>query len=416
MTQSSNNSNPLFIENFSYNHKGATSIDEIPGLFSSMPNLSKLSLGYNQLSNLKNIPTNLPKLTHLYLDHNNLASLGEYLLPYSQLECLDLDSNNVQDFSTLPSSLKILDVSNNQLTSFEISPENLPNLTYFHANYNKLAEIKDLTLDFSKITDLSLAHNRLRNLQRTPALPPMPQLKNLDISHNRMHNLQGLPADLPSLTRLWISDNQLTSLEGLPANLPALDYQQFSVAGNPLRTLSYLSPRMLAIVIRELPRLWDMNRVQLFQQAEKAKLRPKLTSAQWCDLEADLYFEPTKYHALGFTFHSPNPIYLHTHAEVLITKLSAKNPFLIPDPDQLNHPEFQELVAMYRRTPPELAYSYSQDPTTLTKIEIERLEHEGEYREREILETNAVDPADPILTAIRVRIQQRVGETTRILL
>lgn len=101
------------------------------------PNLTNLNLGSNNIRNLK-LPSSI---TNLNLYDNNLGQKNLIFPPY--LTMLNLRHNNLGDEGVaslnLPSSLKILDLSQNGIT--DVSSLNLPSsLTKLYLNRNQLGD------------------------------------------------------------------------------------------------------------------------------------------------------------------------------------------------------------------------------------------------------------------------------------
>ncbi len=95
-----------------------------------------------------------------------------------------------------------------------------------------------------KLKLLRIVKTHLISLQGLPK--SLPALTTLDIRDNPLPNLDYFPQDLPVIREIILVSNHLETLQGLP-NCPTLT--KLEVYQNPLRTLSYLSPHQIKLVL-----------------------------------------------------------------------------------------------------------------------------------------------------------------------
>lgn len=160
------------LPNLSTNHKLNSLSAEynlIPSLdLSLLPsNLTILSLGHNQLSNLPSQSGNNNQLMSVYLDNNMIAST---------------ESSFINDCASLVN----LDLSFNQLTSFDnVTFSGLPMLLQLNLNSNQISRID--TFGKFNLEQLSLANNLLNSDQiDKKAFDGIPYLYTLDLSRNNL--------------------------------------------------------------------------------------------------------------------------------------------------------------------------------------------------------------------------------------
>lgn len=227
--------------------------------FSSMRNLTELSLAHNHLNgsisstewkglsrlvnlDLRNnslngsIPLSLfdiPSLQQIQLSHNRFTSEFQELLNVSssRLNTLDLSSNNLQ--GQFPESvfrlksLKILSLSSNNFSgALELNViQQLTNLSSLDLSYNSLSILANGTSStlspFPQITTLKLAFCKLTTIPEF--LRNQTRLSYLDLSNNQIHGEIPIWIWKLDLLHLNLSSNFLVDLEGpLPKLSPSL--------------------------------------------------------------------------------------------------------------------------------------------------------------------------------------------------
>lgn len=121
------------------------------------------------------------------------------------LENMNITTLTEKDLDSL-TSLKLLRLSNNQLTSISI-PKTLNKLNWLFIDNNRLTSIK-ISSRLSKLIWINLANNRLRSFKIHSSLQ---NLVWLFLNDNQLKSLY-LPKTLDALSELRLNNNQLTSL------------------------------------------------------------------------------------------------------------------------------------------------------------------------------------------------------------
>merc|ERR1711936_324064 len=139
--------------------------------------------------------------------------------------------------SSLPSSVKVLELNSNRLSSLPKGLTDLPNLIHLSMGNNLLVQV---------------------------SLPPLPSLQQLDLSSNQMVDIpSSLP--LPSLAWLNLASNRLKTVPSLP--LPSL--LSLSLSGNPITSLPpnslSSSPSLASLNISHCPQLREVEEGALAQ-------------------------------------------------------------------------------------------------------------------------------------------------------
>ncbi|GIY21914.1 protein toll [Caerostris darwini] len=269
---------------FDISHNKLTSLP--PNLFERWSDLRKVVLSYNQLLHVDQLFLSTNP-TFIYLDHNNLTDLDSVLHPrMHNIETLQLSSNPfrrvtensfngkvnntrflyldhclIREFdvrhyrtlhimATLDLSYNLIEQVTNQSIQFGNSVEldftgnqikefnaELPyNVKRVYLNKNLLTSL-GRTLQFSQMTEVTMAYNRIQNLgsedfrgvhgvqdldlqgnvitsvERFTFTNIRKDLIYLDLSQNKIRILQGCVRYLSLLTSLNLTDNQIESFE-----------------------------------------------------------------------------------------------------------------------------------------------------------------------------------------------------------
>ncbi len=144
-------------------------------------------------------------------------------------------------------SLVTLDFSGRQLEEFVLddTDPSLDEVGRLNLSYNSLHNIPDcLSLSFSNLRELNVAHNNLRNFPLFLGL--FSHLRILNIAHNQLTSLPSSLRSLEHLENLDASHNRIQEVRGLPSGLRALD-----LANNNLR--------QWPAVLEALPRLFYLD-------------------------------------------------------------------------------------------------------------------------------------------------------------
>ncbi|XP_066287756.1 leucine-rich repeat and immunoglobulin-like domain-containing nogo receptor-interacting protein 2 [Branchiostoma lanceolatum] len=191
-----------------------------PGTFSNLPQLQKLHLSSNQITNIQpGTFSNLPLLQELRLDSNQIT----YIQPGA--------------FSNLL-LLQELRLSSNQITT--IQPDalsNLPQLQTLYLNNNKITTIQHgIFSNLLKLQELRLDSNQITTIQ-SGAFANLPKLQELHLNSNKMTTIQpGIFSNLPLLRELLLFSNQINTIQvGAFSNL--LQLQKLILSNNQITTI-----------------------------------------------------------------------------------------------------------------------------------------------------------------------------------
>ncbi len=148
-----------------------------------------------------------------------------------QLEKLDLSNDwkadDSQKLTQIPDEvfelthLKVLDLSDNQLSTLPESISNLSNLSELYLSKNQLRSLPESLGNLTSLNSLYLSENQLRSLPES--LGNLTSLNSLYLSENQLTNLPESIGNLTSLNSLDLSKNQLTNLPESIGNLTSLN-------------------------------------------------------------------------------------------------------------------------------------------------------------------------------------------------
>ena len=106
--------------------------------------------------------------------------------------------------------IKILNLSNNNLTQLPVEIGHLTQLTTLNLSTNKLTQLPVEIGQLTQLTTLHLSFNNLTNL--SVEIGQLTQLTTLNLMHNNLTQLPVEIGQLPQLTILYLSRNKLTHL------------------------------------------------------------------------------------------------------------------------------------------------------------------------------------------------------------
>ena len=145
------------------------------------------------------ISTN-PNIRKLNLSHQGLTEIPDEVYRLKQLRVLDLSYNNL---TAIPGAifklhhLRTLVISHNQVSSLPFALGTSP-IQDLIADYNNIDFILPITL--TGLRKLIISHNRLNiGLIRTP----LPSMHHLDIRHNPAIQFADRPQTLPNVSRYY---------------------------------------------------------------------------------------------------------------------------------------------------------------------------------------------------------------------
>nr|WP_294862458.1 T9SS type A sorting domain-containing protein [uncultured Fluviicola sp.] len=184
-------------------------IGVLPVLPAHLKELAVYNCGLTSISSLP------AELTYLLCDENQITSLPTVLPP--DLEYLSINYNLITTLPNLPSGLVNLECSVNLLT---VLPDFPATLRTFDAYGNQLTELPDLP---QSLISLQCPNNLITSL---PELPD--SLWSLAVSHNLLTTLPHLPS---TLAFFRCDTNQIHCFENLPENTQQL--YTWYISGNP---------------------------------------------------------------------------------------------------------------------------------------------------------------------------------------
>lgn len=178
------------------------------------------------------------------MSHNVIIAIPPQISQLKNLTELNLSSNWLtnkgipHELASL-TSLRVLDLSTNNLTSF---PSDICSLTNLHTLNMSRNGLTSLPQELTKLVNLKSANFRSNKIDTLPDLDTLPSLFILDISHNSLKALPKSVKRITSLRMLQLSHNHLTRIPSfrLLINLVHLDVHN--------NKLSKISPKMAYIV------------------------------------------------------------------------------------------------------------------------------------------------------------------------
>lgn len=187
--------------------KGLT---QLPNSIKNLTNLKKLTLRYNQITELPDWIDSLIVLESLNLNMNNINKLPSKIGNLAHLKELLLWKNELQD---LPNSicslhsLKYLNLRLNQLKSLPMDLGKLINLIDLNLHDNKLTHIPESIASLKSLESLNISWNLLTTLPLS--IVELTSLKSLDLERNELTQIPESIGFLTSLEALNLGDNKL---------------------------------------------------------------------------------------------------------------------------------------------------------------------------------------------------------------
>ena len=152
-------------------------------------------------------------ITSLDLSHENLTNLPESIGKLTKLNGLDLRDNRI---TKLPESigkltkLDMLDLRDNRITKLPESIGNLKNLEHIHLSNNNLIKLPPQIGNLKKLLVLSLDYNNLESLP--PQIGNLEKLEFLFLNNNKLKSLPPSIGNLENLQILRLDNNNLKLL------------------------------------------------------------------------------------------------------------------------------------------------------------------------------------------------------------
>nr|XP_023018896.1 leucine-rich repeat-containing G-protein coupled receptor 4 isoform X2 [Leptinotarsa decemlineata] len=192
-----------------------------------MPIINTLDLGRTNIKSLrKSSFADLPQLECLMLAGNQISQLESHSIP-PQIQRLHLGRNSISDLNgTLRnlSELFWLFVNSNNLTNLDGQlPRTAPNLNYIHASHNRLEKVPNQLKNYPALESIFLFNNRLKSLDG--AFSKNDKLLRIVLENNQLNTLT--QADFPAsmnLESLLLGNNEIYTLNNSLVNLRRLHF------------------------------------------------------------------------------------------------------------------------------------------------------------------------------------------------
>lgn len=246
----------------------SSALIEVPPtlLAKSQPDLRRLELSYNQLSNLPHsFGLQLLNLAFLYLAKNKLKVIPACLGELRGLEYCDLSANRIgyiptsfcslrhlktlllndNELEQLPigfaqlRGLEELNLASNRLTALPYNFGEMNQLETVDLHSNQLTVMPDLT-NLILLEEISFKHNKLREMGDF-GKDVLPSLLVMDLSHNEIAVIPSSVANLVYLSEMNLTHNKLTSIPPEVCDmlsLRTLDLDENEISDPPQRVWS----------------------------------------------------------------------------------------------------------------------------------------------------------------------------------
>jgi len=154
----------------------------------------------------------IQRVSAIRLDELRLTVLPDEISLFSGLQHLYLKKCNLKGLSHTCLSalveLKVLDLENNEISSFEGLPD-LKKLSAIHLKNNKITSFKGLPV-LKSLEIIDLENNEIASFK---GLPSLPKLETCWLKKNQLSSFESFPR-LISLQYMNLNDNEITSFEG----------------------------------------------------------------------------------------------------------------------------------------------------------------------------------------------------------
>ncbi len=195
--------------------------------FGSLTQLYSLNLSDNQLTDLPSSMSAFHNLGFIDLRNNALERIPEVLYNIN-LKSINLSYNQIKRIENLPFTIRVLNVSNNEISNIGAEIGSLLELRTLNASFNHINTIDSGIMHLSNLEILNLEGNYLKEI---PYCTQNPNLIQLNLAENMLSTLPDLSTS--QLERLDISTNQIEALylTGME------DLEELILDDNPLEEL-----------------------------------------------------------------------------------------------------------------------------------------------------------------------------------
>ncbi len=210
-------------------------ITQLPNWIGMLNDLEYLNLNVNNINQLPICFGNLSSLKELYLWKNELTHLPESFCNLSELVILNLRLNNItclpKDFGKL-TKLRELNLHDNNLITIPVSISRLKSLELLNLSWNKITTLHDAIGHLTLLKDFDLERNELRELPTS--ISKLTSLTSLNLKDNKLKYIPENFKLLKNLRYLNLSQNELISLPSSLASLTNLE--ELYIGGNKFST------------------------------------------------------------------------------------------------------------------------------------------------------------------------------------
>uniref|UniRef100_A0A3Q2ZJP1 Leucine-rich repeats and immunoglobulin-like domains 3 n=1 Tax=Kryptolebias marmoratus TaxID=37003 RepID=A0A3Q2ZJP1_KRYMA len=212
-------------------------------LFSRIQNLSEIKLNHNELEEIPDLGPHASNIATLILANNRIGRISEERLrPFLALQTLDLSNNKIVEvkassfpalplrnmflnnnrissletrcFSSLSSTLQVLQLNRNRISTLQTKNFELPNLQHLELSRNRIRHVEGLTFqEMVALRSLKMQRNGLRNLM-DGAFFGLSNMEVLEVDHNNLTEVsKGWLYGLRSLQQLHLGHNSISRIQ-----------------------------------------------------------------------------------------------------------------------------------------------------------------------------------------------------------
>jgi Leucine-rich repeat (LRR) protein len=208
------------LKSLKYLNLNINALNKIPDSIGNLSNLKELQLWKNELTQLPETLNNLNNLEILNIRLNNLIQLPKNFGKFNRLKSLDLHDNKIielsDDFSNLI-SLKYLNLSWNCLKTLPEAIGELQSLEELDLERNELIRIPSSIGDLKQLKVLNLADNKLKILPESIGL--IQSLESLNLSKNQLFSLPKSLLNLNNLKEIFFGNNDFKEIPKIMTDL-----------------------------------------------------------------------------------------------------------------------------------------------------------------------------------------------------
>lgn len=230
--------NELKDDNYNGIYLSNIGLTKIPSFLKKLNNLHHLSLSFNEITKIENIPNNIKSLD---LSNNNISELNSNSLSQNKLDYLNLEVNDITHVLLNNVSIDILDLSYNKINNFTSFYSFFNIINLFDNNlisFPIVKNVKILNLSKNKISKLFLINDTIEELNISSnnlekIWLDTPNIQTLNIINNDLNYLH--IGHLYKLTQLLLSSNKKLLKISLPQNINFLTLNNCDM----LNTINY---------------------------------------------------------------------------------------------------------------------------------------------------------------------------------